>query len=129
MSENLNKSEINENQNNDKNESIPAVMSSVSSSVASTALKPIPFSGHYLKLFSDQKWNKDQKVTEVTNKTTILRIKRDLNEFYSSNMSTIHVVPEEDNICLVHALIESPKSPHLLTDSSISRFNSRPIIP
>lgn len=44
----------------------------------------------------------------VTNKTTILRIKRDLTEFFALKLSTIHVVPEEENLSRVHALIEGP---------------------
>jgi ubiquitin-conjugating enzyme E2 Z len=53
--------------------------------------------------------SKDFEENKVTNKTTILRIKRDLTEFYASEMSTIHVVPEEDNISRVHALIQGPE--------------------
>ena len=43
------------------------------------------------------------------NQTTLLRIKRDLTEFFKENMQEIFVVPSENDLSCVHAVIVGPK--------------------
>lgn len=47
------------------------------------------------------------------NETYIMRIMRDLKEFFSSDIENIQIVPEEEDISVVHALIHGPeKTPY-----------------
>lgn len=41
-------------------------------------------------------------------KTHTLRIMNDIREFYEENTAGIFIVPEEDNLCLIHALVIGP---------------------
>lgn len=55
-------------------------------------------------------WNPSQKRNQGEIPPTVLmRIKKDLREFYSENMENIHVIPDEADITQVHALITGPK--------------------
>lgn len=40
--------------------------------------------------------------------THTLRIMNDIREFYEENMDGIYIVPEENNICFIHALVIGP---------------------
>lgn len=43
------------------------------------------------------------------NRTHTLRILKDVREFYIQKPTGIYIIPEESNICLIHALIIGPK--------------------
>ncbi|XP_037031299.1 ubiquitin-conjugating enzyme E2 Z-like [Bradysia coprophila] len=46
--------------------------------------------------------------SEIKGKTHTLRIMNDIREFYEENIDGIYIVPDEDNICLIHALLIGP---------------------
>lgn len=43
------------------------------------------------------------------NQTHIRRIMKDVQQLYNENPTDIHVIPQEDNLALVHALVIGPK--------------------
>lgn len=47
-------------------------------------------------------------MSRIGNKTHVMRIMNDFREFYEQNPEGIFIVPEEDDICKVHALIIGP---------------------
>ncbi|KAG4068614.1 hypothetical protein HA402_004955 [Bradysia odoriphaga] len=46
--------------------------------------------------------------SETKGKTHTLRIMNDIREFYEENIDGIYIVPEDNDICLIHALVIGP---------------------
>ncbi len=47
-------------------------------------------------------------LTKTMTKTHIIRIMNDVREFYEDPPKNIFIVPEEENICVLHALVIGP---------------------